>query len=133
MLTTLTALKRNEASGLHSEAVEGAASLAIKRATPDSTKFMAIVERDVSAINSETGTAAAEASADESISTATACTHTGEGFLECDGAIFKRQTATTSLMNDLEKRDETMGMSFLCFCLPLYGRMERSPWHVSVS
>ena len=118
MLTSLAALKRNEASGLRTEAVEGAASLAIKRATPDSTKFMAIVERDVSAINSETGTAAAEDAADESLSTVTACTHTGEGFLECDGAIFKRQIATTSLMDNLEKRDETMGMSTLCFCLP---------------
>ncbi|KAL8919122.1 MAG: hypothetical protein Q9172_005126 [Xanthocarpia lactea] len=111
----VNALKRNEASGLHSEAVEGVASLAIKRATPDSTasvanslKFMPVVKRDVSAIDSETGTVAAEDSADESISTATACTHTGEGFLECDGAVFKREIATTSLMNNLEERDETM-------------------------
>ncbi|KAL8860071.1 MAG: hypothetical protein Q9178_003621 [Gyalolechia marmorata] len=114
----VNALKRNEASGFHSEAAEGVASLATKRGTTDSTasatnslKFMPIVERDVSAIDSETGTAAAEDSANESISTATACTHTGGGFLECSGAIVKRQTATTSLMNDLEKRDETMNIA----------------------
>ncbi|KAL8907250.1 MAG: hypothetical protein Q9171_005937 [Xanthocarpia ochracea] len=114
----VNALKRNEAFGFNSEAVEGAASLAIKRATPDSTasvtnslNFMPIVKRDVLATDSETDIAAAEDSANESISTATACTHTGGGFLECDGAIFKREIATTSLMNNLAERDETMNIA----------------------